>query len=60
MKLMFVLIGTFLPADSIGVSQPLAQAQLEAFKDLKYMKLDFSAIRKDLDKSMESSCHFGN
>ena len=56
MKLSFVLFGTILPANGITVPQGISNIQLENFKDLKYMTLDFSAIRKDLDKSMECSC----
>ena len=58
MKLAFIFIGSSLSADGISVSQTagISEAQVEAFKDLQYMRLDFSAIRNDLDKSMECSC----
>jgi len=58
MQLSFVLLGILLPVDGIGVFQTIASsaAKLEDVQDLKYMKLDFSAIRKDLDKSMACLC----
>ena len=58
MKLAFIFVVSSLSADGISVSQTagISEAQVEAFKDLQYMRLDFSAIRNDLDKSMECSC----
>ena len=58
MKLAFIFVGSSLSADGISVSQTagISEAQVEAFKDLQYMRLDFSAVRNDLDKSMECSC----
>ena len=58
MKLAFILVGSSLSVDGISVTKTagLSEAQMEAFKDLQYMRLDFSAIRNDLDKSMECSC----